>query len=415
MKQTELNIVYICDEAYAFVTLMSVRSLKAHRNKKYAYQVFIVTKDLSSQSVDVLEAESEKDTFRIVICTNHMEFSEILSEHVYVSKAALIKFALPSIFNHFDKVLYVDGDTLFREGFEKIFQINIDHAYAAVVKDMSTYFEGDHLQELGLKQYFNSGIMYLNLKKMRCDKIEQKLLEYKRNEKKKPMFMDQDAFNVIFHENVVFMHPRFNFIYDIFRRYTAEQIAEFYCISKREAAKLDQEAGILHMAGGKKPWNNLESEQLDEWLDYVQYVREALRWGQNTYGKNLIGLRADLSNVLAKLDSMQFDMQQTQAELNNNNESLHMLQEQILRIESNCNNSIQMLQEKVSNIENSFNSNLHMLQEQISSLNDRMGTKEREDAIRQRLYESIEQRLTSLENMILLRIYRKIRRYLKRT
>ena len=75
MKQTELNIVYICDEAYAFVTLMSVRSLKAHRNKKYAYQVFIVTKDLSSQSVDVLEAESEKDTFRIVICTNHMEFS----------------------------------------------------------------------------------------------------------------------------------------------------------------------------------------------------------------------------------------------------------------------------------------------------------------------------------------------------
>ena len=61
--------------------------------------------------MDILEAESEKDTFRIVICTNDMEFSEILSEHVYVSKAALIKFALPSIFDCFDKVLYVDGDT----------------------------------------------------------------------------------------------------------------------------------------------------------------------------------------------------------------------------------------------------------------------------------------------------------------
>lgn len=402
MKQTEMNIVYICDETYAFVTLVSVRSLKAHRNKKFTYQVFIVTKDLSSQSVDILEAESEKDTFRIVICTNDMEFSEILSKHVYVSKAALIKFALPSIFDRFDKVLYVDGDTLFREGFEEIFQINIDHAYAAVVKDMPTYFKENHLQELGLKQYFNSGIMYLNLEKMRCDKIEQKLLDYKKKEQK-PVFMDQDAFNVIFGENVVFMHPRFNFIYHIFRCYTAEQIAEFYCISINEAEKLDQEAAILHMAGVIKPWNNLESEQLDEWLDYIQYAKEALRWVQDTYGKNLIGLRADLNNVLAKVDRMQFD------------ESLHMLEERILRIENSCNNSLQILQERISNLENNYNSNLHMLQEQISSIKDWMDTKEREDAIRQGLYESIEQRLTSMENMILLRIYRKIRRYLKRT
>lgn len=124
---------------------------------------------------------------------------------------------------------------------------------------------------------------------------------------------------------------------------------------------------------------------------------------QDTYGKNLIGLRADLNNVLAKVDSMQFD------------QSLHMLEERILRIENSCNNSLQILQERISNLENNYNSNLHMLQEQISSIKDWMDTKEREDAMKQGLYESIEQRLTSMENMILLRIYRKIRRYLKRT
>lgn len=414
MKQININIVYICDENYAFTTLMSIRSLKAHRNKKYLYHVYIVTKDLSQQSMDKLKAESEKDRFQIDVCINHLDFSEILSEHVYVTKAALIKFALPSIFDRFDKVLYVDGDTLFRDGFEEIFQTNIDAVYAAVVKDMSTYFEGNHLQELGLEQYFNSGVMYLNLEKMRCDQIEQKLLDYKKQEKNKPMFMDQDAFNVVFHENVVYVHPRFNFIYDVLRRYTAKQIADFYHICESESAKLDQEACILHMAGGKKPWNNLESEQLDEWLNYIRYVKEVLRWGQNTYGKSIIGLRTDLNVVKANVDHIQSELWQEQTDLKGCNERLQMIQEQLARLEDRFNNSLHTLQEKVSEMECNCNDRLHTLAEQISNNTNRINTKEHEDTKRQTFYEDMEQRLTSLENIIFLRIYRKIRSCLKR-
>ncbi len=356
--QADFNIAYICDEDYAFTTIISIRSLKQNRKRDLRYRVYIVTKGLSDKSIrSVLELQ-EKNNFIISICKSRIENEELFEQCRHVSTAALLKFALPSILDDLDCILYADSDILFRKGFEKIFDININDVYAAVVKDMPTY-ESDHLQELGLCEYFNSGIMYLNLKRMREDDVERKLLEYKKNEKIH-LFMDQDAFNVVMGQNVIFIHPQYNLIYDIYRKYDCKQIALFYGISEKRAIDLDQSAYVLHMAGARKPWNDLESEQLYEWLFYMKNFEEYSRWEKELY--------CDKKS-----------MRHLEDQLHSAERELAQLKEQF-----------QLVQENQSELQQKLGQCLNLEQHQV-----------------------LEQRVNSLENWIVIRMYKFLSRFLR--
>ncbi len=57
--------------------------------------------------------------------------------------------------------------------------------------------------------YFNSGVMLLNLAAMRRDEITKKLFDYR--EHGINFFMDQDALNVVFRDEVKFLSWKDNF------------------------------------------------------------------------------------------------------------------------------------------------------------------------------------------------------------
>lgn len=359
--QSYLNIVYICDEDYAFTTVISIRSLKQNRDKNLTYRVHIVTKGLSDQSIRSILELNEEQKFVISICKNTGENEVVFKKCCHVSTAALLKFALPSILDDLDYVLYVDGDILLRKGFEKIFDVNVNDVYAAVVKDMPVY-EGSHLQELGLCEYFNSGIMYLNLKRMRENEIESKLLDYMKNEKIN-IFMDQDAFNVVMGQNVLFIHPQYNLIYDIYRKYETKQIALFYGVSENSVIDLDQSAYVLHMAGARKPWNDLESEQLDEWLSYVRDFDEYHKWSKELYSDK---------------------------------KSMYFLNDQMQQNVNNLNKRIDSLDDRI----NGFNERNKYLDHRVEALSVQN--------------QELLQRLNSLENWVFLRIYKHFKNWIFR-
>ena len=272
-----IEIAYICDESYVLATLISLRSLRKNRTENVHYLVHIILVDMNQDQnlQQLFQKEAVENEFCIVVHQSKVEHDDIFFQHSYVSKAALVKFQLPEILKNTAEVLYLDSDTLIRPGLEDICGIAVDQRYAAVVKDMSVSL-GKHMQELGLNDYFNSGVMYMNLQKMRKDGIGKALLDWKRNEKRH-VFMDQDAFNVVLGRDVKFIHPKYNLIYDMFRKYTSSEIASFYEIDHFAAAALNKTAAVLHMAGARKPWKEQESEQLVEWLAYIESFEEPER------------------------------------------------------------------------------------------------------------------------------------------
>lgn len=408
MNQKVLDLVYICDENYLLSTLISIRSLKANRGTGWKYRVTVVSDELSAQSVKALQSEQEGVWFVISIYESTEKFEEIKTGYHYVSRSALLKFKLSSMLAGLDKVLYVDGDILFRRGFEQITKIQPDAYYAAVVKDMPTY-SSSHRQELGLEEYFNSGVMYLNLKKMRDDRIEPRLLEYKKTESKH-LFMDQDAFNVVFHEKVLFLHPGYNCICEAVRSYTSDQIAMFYDISLQEAVHLTDSACMLHMAGKKKPWNDPESEQMEEWISYIHDFREFAVWERGL----LLQLREEVRSGNQALEQLRIESSSRSQELQQLRERNKQLETQITQDMRKT----ERLKEQTDGLEmqnQHLNRQIALETEQFSQTICRIENGYAKESLKLRqMVTALERRLTAMENWVVLRIYRSVKKRLSR-
>lgn len=310
----KIEIAYICDENYAMATLISLRSLRKNKAENVHYLVHIILAGMEQGRKwrQMFQKEAVENGFCIEIHESKVEHDEIFFQHSYVSKAALVKFQLPEILKDTAEVLYLDSDTLIRPGLEGICGTEIDNYYAAVVKDMTASM-GKHMRELGLNAYFNSGVMYMNLQKMRKDGMEKALLHWKMKEKQH-VFMDQDAFNAVFGSGVIFVHPKYNLIYDIFRKYTSDEFASFYEINQSAAAALHKTAAVLHMAGARKPWKEQESEQLVEWLSYIESFEEFAVCEKAYYNKQLAA-DTELQREIHERKSGQHALEQKAAEM----------------------------------------------------------------------------------------------------
>lgn len=350
-----IEIAYISDEDYALATLISLRSLRKNRAENVHYFVHIVLVDMDQDQEwkHIFQKENIENEFCIVIHQSKVEHDDFFFQNSYVSKSALVKFQLPEILKNTAEVLYLDSDTLIRPGLGDICELTIDDHYAAVVKDMSTSL-GGHMQELGLDDYFNSGVMYMNLQKMRKDGMGKALLDWKMNEKQH-IFMDQDAFNAVFGSDVKFVHPKYNLIYDIFRKYTSSEIASFYEIDPSAAAALNKTAVVLHMAGARKPWKEQESEQLVEWLAYIESFGEFAVCEKAYYNKQL-SVDAELQREIHERKSGQYTLEQKAEEMMKQVDDGHRqvqqdLQQKILKTEEKNTVYVNELQTKIAELE----------------------------------------------------------------
>ena len=155
-------------------------------------------------------------------------------------------------------MIYIDGDTLILKDLYELYNVNLNDKYAAVVKDfkVSNKYATKFFKELEKKNngYFNSGMMVLNLKKIRDEKLNDVLIQYRMYGVN--YFADQDALNVCFGGKVLYVDLKYNYL-SAYTIYDQKEVCDFY---KRDIIK-DNDMVIYHYAGLKKPWNSDEPEE----------------------------------------------------------------------------------------------------------------------------------------------------------
>ena len=143
-----------------------------------------------------------------------------------------------------DKVLYLDADVLAFGDIAEIYQTDIsDYVLSARKEPWRFTFERmkDSCRDNNITHdYFSSGVMLLNLKRIREIWSLEKI--YGIIKTAKLYFPDQDVLNILCSdEDIYYMNDRFNY-FDLYLMCTREDI-----INKLPV--------ILHYAGGTKPWN----------------------------------------------------------------------------------------------------------------------------------------------------------------
>lgn len=220
--------------------------------------VNIGTSDISDGSVERLKKFVDRYT-NISINIYHID-GETLADYVGRKNptAAYYRVVMASVlYPDVQKLLYMDVDTLFLGRIEDFEAIEFDgKTFFSVEDTLKGTSLRAHKEELGLEEkdkYFNSGVMYIDLKKWHENKISEKviaMLHERAMGRRTFSFMDQGAMNSVTVGLWGELSDRFNLMIPVLR--------------EEYKGNLMNNAVILHYAGAYKPW---EYESDDEFAE----------------------------------------------------------------------------------------------------------------------------------------------------
>lgn len=144
----------------------------------------------------------------IINYQNFINNYPIKEENRSYTNAALIRLLLSQYLPE-EKVLYLDTDAIVVKNIESLWQTNLDSYYIAGIQDKGVLALIDYLDLKGINEnYINSGVVLMNLKKIREDNLISKFFTLLNKETYR--FPDQDVLNKVCFPKVLFLDNTYN-------------------------------------------------------------------------------------------------------------------------------------------------------------------------------------------------------------
>ncbi|MBQ8658311.1 MAG: glycosyltransferase family 8 protein [Clostridia bacterium] len=218
--QNQTNVVpvfFAVDDKYVPFLTISLDSLKAHASKANKYDIYILTTCLSDESkAAAKKREDENFTVYFVDVNEKLnDVSDSLHLRDYYSMATYYRIFIAGMFPELDKAVYIDSDTILLGDIAELYDTElgdnlvgaVPDGAVAIVPEFRTYTK----EVLGVvaEEYFNAGVLVMNLKKFReadfygkfCDLLQ----KYKFT-----VAQDQDYLNVACHGSVKYLSDEWN-------------------------------------------------------------------------------------------------------------------------------------------------------------------------------------------------------------
>ncbi len=276
-KKNNIPMVIACDDKYVPFTSVLLTSLAENSSSKYNYDILLFQKDISEKNQDALISCLQN---KPNISLRFIEMSEQIKNFnlrtfSYYSVEIYFRLFAPWILTAYDKILYFDCDLIFNADIANLYQIDIGNNFLGVVRDLGmilhknnersgipkTYYS-EFLNDIDIHNYFNSGVLIMNLDKFRKELVLTDIMSL--IEGKKWQFPDQDVLNVLCAEQTYMLPMGWNTIpensgdrtLENLRFYVPKQFVEPYMESRKNPF-------IVHYAMREKPWKwsiNLDIE-----------------------------------------------------------------------------------------------------------------------------------------------------------
>ena len=131
----------------------------------------------------------------------------------YTRKATWYRVLVADLLPELERILFLDADLLALDSLEPLCATDVSDHYLGAVTNV---LQAEHLfrpAELGLdraQEYFNAGVMLMNLELLRQDGRGAEMREYGALHADDLLFRDQDALNAVLAGRRLALHPRWN-------------------------------------------------------------------------------------------------------------------------------------------------------------------------------------------------------------
>lgn len=269
-------MAFVCDDGYVMQTAVAITSLIHSKNSDSQYDIYVLGAHIKEENCRILQSMSS-ETVRISVLQQNVSrqlSQQTESDSIYrvATKAALLKFDIAELLKNEDKVIYLDGDIIVCQDLSPLFNTDLGNCYAAVVRDVPQVLFDNPLINVGLGQeYFNSGVMVMNLKLLRQENTRARLVATKQ-EMVDDVLMDQNVLNKVFAGRVVQLPLRYNVLYANLKRCwnengVVQRLNQIYGSTYRRPRDLLRNAAVIHYSSKDKPWSYFDAPLANLWMD----------------------------------------------------------------------------------------------------------------------------------------------------
>lgn len=261
----KLNIAYGVDANYLDGVGVSITSILIN-NSHINVDFYIIAEQYDDAYLKKIHDLAELYHVKISLYTiNVDQLTNLPSTQVWSRAMYFRLFAFNSLSLKLDRLLYLDADVVCKGDISDLLTINLDDAVVAVVTDVEPMQEKAvaRLSDPELRgKYFNSGVVYANLRKWIEYKLTEKALSILLDKNSTYKYPDQDVMNVLLKGKTIFLPRKYNTIYTIKSELSDKTHQKYKNII------LDNTL-LIHYTGATKPWH--------KWAVYpsVKYYQKA--------------------------------------------------------------------------------------------------------------------------------------------
>lgn len=271
-KKEELHIACNIDSKYTQYCGVLMVSI-SENNQAYNIHYHILGDSLTQKNVDSLKNIANYYNNDISIYNIEPDLFNGFPVSDQWPKVIYSRIILPNLLpSHVGKVLYLDCDIVCRGSLKELIETDMEGKTICAVQDILANFPGmyNRLQYSPKYGYFNSGVILFDIPKWKAHNFTHQCMSYLKNNH--VIHPDQDALNVVLHDQWKNIDIRWNFISNYHTRYISmdERNMDLY--------KTDKYYPILVHFTGAKPWSNKCDSPYKK--DYLEYQNKTEWHGQ---------------------------------------------------------------------------------------------------------------------------------------
>lgn len=243
------KIVFSANNSYIPYLLVALRTLG--RNNKYPINIYLLYTNLTKKNLLQLKLVCDNFNYNFTSIKINKSLFEGAREMRYLKLETYYRLIIPTLIDS-KSVLYLDCDILIKSNIKELFDIDLRGYALAAVKDAVVYQPIDKNKMNNTSNYFNTGILLMNLDYWRQNNLSKIILDFAIENHNLLLFADQCAINAIIGLDYISLNKEYNF--------------QPHHIIKDDEKNLFElnNCKIVHFCGAYKPTHHLNNNPYKE-------------------------------------------------------------------------------------------------------------------------------------------------------
>ncbi len=261
-----VNLLVTIDRNYLSPLTVMLRSY-IETNSGVETDLYIAHSSLDENDFAYLESSLKSSDIRIhsIQVTEHW-FSDIPVLERLPEESFYRLLAFHILPENIDRCLYLDPDIIIRKSILPLYNLELGENYIAAAGHLRGYRNYINKIRLGIKEqkrYINSGVMLMNLAKIRKEFSLESVLDCLEENVQRLLMGDQDMVNILFGRKTVFIEEQ---LYNLDER----TLRYFKQNEEWSQETVASETAIIHYDGKCKPWLDGYKGELDAFYPIVK-------------------------------------------------------------------------------------------------------------------------------------------------